>query len=141
VEDPARPEWTCASCGQSRPLALPDRAPGKPLQQCVACGNIQFYRQKNFPQWLGVSLLAVACTSFFVLQVLYLPELAWIVLLGSAGVDALVYLLVGDVLICYRCFARHYGWPRNRAYDPFELAIAEKYRQERLRRELAAKQQ
>jgi uncharacterized protein (DUF983 family) len=113
---------------------------GKPLAGCAACGNPQFYRQKNFPQWLGLSLLAVACAAFFILQGLYLPKPAWIILIGSALIDGLLYYaIVGDMQVCYRCGARHRGLPRHSSYEPFELAIAERYRQERLRREQAKK--
>src|SRR5205807_10264594 len=110
------------------------------LSQCIACGNAQVYRQKNFPQWLGLSLLTAACAAFFILQGLYLKDLAWTILLGSAAIDLVLYLIVGDVIICYRCHARHVGLAKQKSFDPFELAIAEKYRQERLRREMAAKQ-
>ncbi|HEV3143467.1 MAG TPA: hypothetical protein VGZ47_06225 [Gemmataceae bacterium] len=139
VENPTAANWNCSACGQSRPLSLPDRADDKRIERCVACANHQLYRQKNFPQWLGITILAAACASFFILQGLYLPKPAWIVLLGSALFDGIMYLLVGDVIVCYRCLAKHYGLPRSHNYDPFELAVAEKYRQERLRRELALK--
>ncbi len=111
----------------------------QPIQNCVACGCNQLYRQKNFPQWLGLSLLAIACSAFFILQGLYLPRPAWIILLGSAAFDLVLYLIVGDVVVCYRCHARHSGLPKQKSYDPFELPIAEKYRQERIRRELTRK--
>jgi hypothetical protein len=106
------------------------------LRCCALCGNGQLYRMKDFPQWLGMTVLTVACTSFFVLAVVfYQHTLAWAVLLGSAALDGLLYYgIVGDAVVCYRCGARHRGVP-SRAFDPFELAVAEKYRQERLRRE------
>jgi hypothetical protein len=144
-DDPQRVElmatqpWQCPNCSHQLPLTAPDLADGKPLTECLACGNKQLYRQKNFPQWLGLSILAIACSAFFILSGLYLRNLAWVILLGSAAFDGVLYLIVGDALVCYRCQARHSGLPRHKAYDPFELATAEKYRQERLRRELAAK--
>ena len=121
------------------PLAKPEPVGEKPAAACAACGNWQLYRQKNFPQWLGLSLLAAACGSFFVLQILYQPTIAWAVLIGSAAIDGLLYAFVGDAVVCYRCGARHTGLPKSKGYDPFDLATAEKYRQERLRRELAEK--
>jgi hypothetical protein len=130
-------EWHC-SCGREQHLMLPAAA-DEPIRHCVACGCEQLYRQKNFPQWLGLSLLAIACSAFFVLQGLYLPRPAWVILLGSAAFDMILYLFVGDVIVCYRCHARHYGLAKQKSYDPFELPIAEKYRQERIRRELAGK--
>ena len=139
LENPAAADWHCPTCSHTRPLTLPDTDSDQALNHCVACGNNQLYRQKNFPQWLGVSILAGACAAFFILQGLYMPRPAWVILLGSALFDGVLYLIVGDVIICYRCLARHYGLARSKSYDPFELAIAEKYRQERLRRELAMK--
>ena len=138
VVDPLPAQWQCP-CSASGPLCATDTANESKLSRCVACGNAQVYRQKNFPQWLGLSLLTVACAAFFILQGLYLKELAWAILLGSAAIDLVLYLIVGDVIICYRCHAHHVGLPRQKSYDPFELAIAEKYRQERLRREAAHK--
>lgn len=140
VELPLPPEWQC-HCGHARVLTLPNLAGDGKLKACVACGNAELYRQKNFPQWLGLSLLALACSAFFILSGLYLKELAWAILLGSAAFDLALYLIVGDVIICYRCQARHTGLPRQKSYDPFELATAEKYRQERLRREAAGSRQ
>ena len=54
---------------------------------------------------------------------------------GYAAIDAVLYRVVPDVLTCYRCEARladcPAGWARR--YRPFDLAIGERYRQERLR--------
>jgi len=119
---------------------MPDLSGGKPLSACVICGNSQLFRQKNFPQWLGLSLLTFACIAFFVLQLLYEPRWAWGILLGSALIDGLLYLLVGDAIVCYRCQAKHAGLPKHASYEPFELATAEKFRQEKIRREMAQKQ-
>jgi hypothetical protein len=122
-------------------LTVPDLSSDKRLDACAVCGNKQLFRQKNFPQWLGLSLLAFACAAFFILQLLYEPGRAWGILLGSALIDGLLYLLVGDVIVCYRCQAKHAGLAKQKSYEPFELAMAEKYRQERIRRELAGKKQ
>jgi hypothetical protein len=139
VELTASQPWQCRNCPQQLTLTVPDLSNGKPLSSCLVCGNGQLYRQKNFPQWLGLSLLAFACASFFVLQLLYEPRWAWGILLGSAALDGLLYYFVGDAIVCYRCHAKHAGLPRHPSYDPFELATGEKYRQEKIRRELAGK--
>lgn len=125
--------WRCVACGHTADLRGPE-ADGT-VSQCACCGNHELYRQKDFPQWLGLSLLAGACAAFFVLQVLYHQWIAWAVLLGSAAIDGLLYYgWVGDVVVCYRCGCQHRGVP-SRSFDPHELATAEKYRQERLRQE------
>jgi hypothetical protein len=57
------------------------------------------------------------------------------VLLGSAAFDGLLYLWVGDVVVCYRCGAQYHSFPPNSEHGPFELGIGERYRQEHIRRE------
>ena len=64
-----------------------------------------------------------------------LRPLLWMILIGSAVIDGLLYLWVGDVVVCYRCLAHHRGVPVTAENPPFELGIAERYRQERIRRE------
>jgi hypothetical protein len=129
------PPWHCPACGHTVERPAAPTADGK-LVCCALCGNGELYRQKDFPQWLGMSLLAGACVSFFILAVVfYQYTAAWAVLLGSAAVDGLLYYgVVGDVVMCYRCGCQHRGAP-SRGFDPFELAVGERYRQERLRRE------
>jgi hypothetical protein len=132
---PGPTAWQCTDCGYAADLPADALAPDGSLSRCAFCGNGQLYRMKDFPQWLGMSILTLACGSFFVLAVVFFQyNLAWSILLGSAAVDALIYLIVGDVVACYRCGARHRGVP-SRKFDPHELTIAEKYRQERIRKE------
>ena len=132
---PGPAAWRCRACGNAIDLPADALAPDGSLRHCALCGNEQLYRMKDFPQWLGMTILTAACVSFFVLAVVFFQyKLAWAILLGSAAVDGLIYLIVGDVVVCYRCAARHRGVPSH-AFDPHELAIAEKYRQERIRRE------
>ena len=131
VDQPGPAARACPACGHAETL---HESP------CVACGCEQLYRQKDFPQWLGLSLLAISCALFFVLHILYRPNLAWAVLLGSTAFDGLLYLYVGDVVVCYRCLAHYRGLP-ERYVKPFELAVNERYRQERIRRERLLAQQ
>lgn len=128
--------WSCSACGHAATLTDTRDAAGK-LAACGLCGCAHLYRQKDFPQGLGLSILTAACASFFVLQVLYHPWAAWAILLGSAAIDGLLYYgIVGDVVVCYRCGAQHRGVPAS-GFDPHELATAERYRQERIRLEQA----
>ena len=65
----------------------------------------------------------------------YMPVWALGSLLATAALDVLLYYLVPDVTICYRCLAQHRGpgtHPDGR-FAPFDLGIGERYRQERLR--------
>ncbi len=71
---------------------------------------------------------------------LYDPLLTWIILIGSAAFDGLLYLWVKDVIVCYRCHTEYRGVPASPEHRPFELTVHERYRQERLRREQMQKQ-
>jgi hypothetical protein len=108
---------------------------------CALCGNTELYKKKDFPHWLGMSILAVACVLFFTLQGLYHQWLAWAVLIASAVFDGALYLWVGDAVVCYRCGASYHGVVGSAAHHPFNLGIGERYRQERLRRAALRRQQ
>jgi hypothetical protein len=99
------------------------------------CGNRELYKKKDFPHWLGLSILFVACLAFLLGQLFYHPRLAWAVLIGSAAFDGLLYLWVKDALVCYRCGAHYHGFAVHPSYPPHDLGTAERFRQERLRRE------
>ncbi len=129
---PGPASWQCDACKHS--LALPSE-PAGPLTACAVCGNPELYKKKDFPHWLGLSILTVACVTFLALMGTYHQWLAWTILIGSAIFDGLLYLWVGDVVVCYRCGAHHRRYAANAAQQPFDLGIAERYRQERIRRE------
>jgi hypothetical protein len=86
----------------------------------------------------GVLGLAIVVAGFAVSTVFwayYMPIAATAVLLVSAALDLVLYYVVPDVTICYRCQSQFRGPganPRGR-FAPFDLAIGERYRQERLR--------
>ena len=133
AEQPADSEWRCPSCDHV--VALAPAPADKPLPGCTVCGNHELYRKKDFPHGLGMALLVLACLATVITYWLYHQWLTWGILIGSALFDGLLYLWVGDVVVCYRCGAHFRGYPANLAHGPHELTVAERYRQERLRRE------
>lgn len=130
---PGQTSWKCPGCDHL--LRLPEEPPSQPLSHCQICGNPEVYRKKDFPHWLGLSLLTAACLASVIPHWLYMPWLTWTILIGTAIFDGLLYLIVGDVVVCYRCQAQHRGLEVTDSYKPFDLGIGERYRQERLRRE------
>jgi hypothetical protein len=46
----------------------------------------------------------------------------------AVAVDALLYLVVGKMTVCYRCRAEFRDAPINPDHEGFDLAVAEKYR-------------
>lgn len=136
---PGPAEWQCSGCDQL--LRLPAALAGAELAACPLCGNAELYKKKDFPHWLGLTILTIACAAFFVAQNLYHPWIAWSVLIGSALLDGGLYLWVGDAIVCYRCGASFHGLEPSETHRPFELGVAERYRQERLRREQLEREQ
>jgi hypothetical protein len=108
---------------------------GTELTCCRACGNEELYVQKAFPNWLGMSVVVAAGIGFLLFHWLYWFYAAWTCLIGAAATDTLLYFLMGNVTVCYRCGAQHSGFPPNPSHRSFDLSIAEKYRQEKLRRQ------
>jgi hypothetical protein len=125
-------DWFCPFCDHALEIsARPQDGPGA----CAVCGNLELYKKKDFPQWLGLSVLAAACLGYAVLGLgFYKYGWAWGVLIGSALLDGLLYLWVGDAVVCYRCGAQHRRFPSESIQPPFDLGISERYRQERIRR-------
>lgn len=133
---PTAQPWPCPNCDTMltpTPGELVDSS--KPLPACQFCGEREMYLQKDFPHWLGVSILLGAVAASFVAYAYHQITLTWIILVGSALVDGLLYWVVGNVTVCYRCLAQHRGYQPNPDHQPFDLGVGEKYRQERLRRQ------
>jgi hypothetical protein len=82
-----------------------------------------------------VAILTAAILASVVTYYLRYIGATWAILIGSAVVDGVLYLLVGDVSVCYRCGAEYRGFPANPEHKPFELGVGERYHQEKRRRE------
>ena len=82
---------------------------------------------------LGLSCLASTLTYWW-----YQKWWTWGILIGSALFDGVLYVLVGDAVVCYRCDAHYRGLPPGSEHKPFELTIFERYRQEQMRRKQLA---
>jgi hypothetical protein len=95
------------------------------------------YIQKDFPQGLGLFIVGVGFAISTVFWYYEMPIPAYLVLVVSIVLDLVMYHLVGDVTICYRCLCQLRGDgsnPQGR-FRTFDLSIGERYRQERIRAE------
>jgi hypothetical protein len=128
--------WQCSDCAHLIHVERVDPA----LATCPLCGNQELYKKKDFPHWLGLTILTVACVASVFTYNWYEKWLTWAILIGSALIDGILYLCVGDAIVCYRCGAHYRGFSANATHKPYELTIGERYRQERIRREQLGKQ-
>ena len=62
-----------------------------------------------------------------------MPMTALGILMGFALVDLLLYALMPDVLVCYRCASRHRQTGDPEQHPKFNLEVMERYRQEAIR--------
>jgi cytochrome c553 len=101
------------------------------------CGCDDLWRQKDFPQRVGLAMVALGAILSTIAWAYHMPATALGVLLGFALVDLVLFTVMKDVLVCYRCHAR-YGDVTFRDDQPrFNLETAERYRQEAARLEEA----
>ncbi|WP_437203511.1 hypothetical protein [Planctomicrobium sp. SH664] len=121
----------CGDCEWKRPLsdeALQSTVPS----ECLRCGNPDLWRQKNFPQWLGLTFVAVGAVTSSIAWGYHRPILALAILMGFALLDMILYMVMPDVLVCYRCRTKHHQTEMGE-HAGFNHELAERYRQEQIR--------
>jgi hypothetical protein len=118
----------CGQCGAETPLRpSPALREHHKVDHCVVCGCPSVYVQKDFNRTFGVALFvitaAVSCWLYFYHKVWE----AFAVLLGAAALDFVLYRLLPDVIICYRCHSQYRRFAPDSGYAKFDLGLAEKY--------------
>jgi hypothetical protein len=127
---------TCDGCHWSRPYRDDDLGQTAP-HRCLVCGCGDLWRQKDFPQRLGVAMVVLGAVLSTIAFALYMPLTALGVLLGFALVDLALFTFMKDVLVCYRCHARYRDASLKDDHPRFNLETAERYRQETARMDAA----
>jgi hypothetical protein len=125
---------SCRSCHQVKELHR-EAFDAEGLRACPWCATEDLYIQKDFPQALGLLIVVVGFAISTVFWYYEMPIATFTVLILSALIDWVLYDRVPDVTICYRCLSQYRGLGRNPhgRFQPFDLAVGERYRQERLR--------
>lgn len=133
----------CSECEWQREIPSADIvADHDRPQRCLSCGNPDLWRQKDFPQGLGLLLVVTGATLATIAWAAYEPLYAFGILLVFAALDMLLFVFMQDVLVCYRCRSRHRKADLGEDYPRFDLELAERYRQEEIRvKELEQSQQ
>jgi hypothetical protein len=111
----------CPACGHELVL-LAASAPetGAVPRPCPVCGSDEHYAQRDFNRKLGLAIAAVG--------LLLGPFTAWISTVVAIALDALLYLLVPLVAVCYACNAQTRGFEKRLAPPAFEIAIHDAYK-------------
>lgn len=61
--------------------------------------------------------------------------LSFAILFGTALIDVILYIVMGNLLECYRCHAQYRGLGDMAAHGSFNLEVHERFRQEAARLE------
>ncbi len=85
--------------------------------QCLACDGDALYRTKIFPRKIGLGVIALAGVLMFWFD-------SPLPIVGAAVLDGLLFLVLPDVAVCYRCHSHHRGAPSAKALDTYDLELA-----------------
>lgn len=122
----------CSHCEWAHPVSPTDWNEETP-SRCLACGCHDLWRQKDFPQWLGLLMVGSGALSSTIAWAYMMPKTTLGILMGFALVDLVLYAMMPDVLVCYRCRARHRNTGDPEQHPKFNLEVMERYRQESMR--------
>lgn len=123
----------CTACGWTRPVGESE-LDGETPRSCLVCGCGDLWRQKDFNPRLGVVIVGLTMLIYLILAgVFMMPVIAMVVLMVVGLADWLLYAVLPDRLVCYRCHAQYRRIPDLKPSPVFDLELNEKYRQEAIR--------
>lgn len=129
---------TCSACGQA--IELPAGAIDEGgIHRCLVCPSTDLFVRKDFPQRLGVTIVTFGLLASCVAWAYSRLILTFAILFASGFVDLLLYVIVPNALMCYRCGAIYRGAPNQEQHTGFDLETHERYRQQKIRLAAAEK--
>jgi hypothetical protein len=122
-----RGEATCGldgqgrcACGAQPVLAVSASVENEAMVDvCPACGGLQLYVQRDFNQKAGLAVVVIGA--------LFAPWTHYVSLVIAAIIDAVLYAMLAEITVCYRCHAHFRGFRRNPKHEGFDLHTAEQY--------------
>jgi hypothetical protein len=113
------------------------------VRRCVVCPSEELFVRKDFPQRLGVGIVVVGIVLSTIAWYYRQVYLTFGIFFATAAIDFVLWLVMGNVLQCYRCQAQYRGVPGLDQHGGFDLETHEKHRQQlaRLAEAEAAKQE
>ena len=123
VDLDAGEEGHCRQCGAAVSLPAAERLDG-----CLVCDGAELYRHRDFNLKLGIVLIAAGAG-------LSLWLTSFIPLAAAALIDGILYFVIPDVAICYRCKAHYRDLDNIEDFPAFDLERFEHYRWTKAREE------
>lgn len=124
--------FACPHCRE--PIAVPTSLSAKGyLDQCLVCGCRELFVRKDFSQRLGIAIVVIGFLASSITWGFHMIWATYAILFGTALVDVILYMTVGNLLQCYRCLAKYRGLPGLDRHEAFRLETHERFRQQAAR--------
>lgn len=130
--DAASRELACPNCAAAWPVPE-GSATGDKLWRCVICPSTELFIRKDFSQRLGMVIVIFGFVVSSIFWYYRMPIWTYGVLFATALIDVVLYVVVGNVLHCYRCQSQYRGVPGLENHEAFNLETHEKHRQQLIR--------
>lgn len=123
--------FDCPHCSQQ--FSVPGGAIERGgVRRCLVCPSTDLFIRKDFPQRTGVGIVVIGIVASTAMWAVHRPLLAYAVLFATAFIDLVLYLIMPDALMCYRCGAIYRGSDLSE-HGSFNLETHERYRQQAAR--------
>ena len=122
----------CRHC-QAVTKLQPNSIVGDDVTRCVICPCEELFVRKDFPQRLGLMIIAVQMITSSITWYFHMIYWTFAILGISALLDFVLYMCIGNVLQCYRCQSQYRGIAGLADRDAFSLETHERYRQQQAR--------
>jgi hypothetical protein len=124
--------FACARCGE-QVIVPPGAVDDGGLRRCLVCPSTDLFVRKDFPQRLGVGIVTLGIAASCVAWGYHELILTFVILFATALIDVVLYLVVPNALMCYRCGALYRGAPGLETHCSFNLETHERHRQQKAR--------
>ena len=126
-------QLTCPHC-QTTLKTSSGALQGGELVACLVCPCDDLFLRKDFPQRLGVAIVTVGLGLSCVTWMFHMLIGTFAILFLTALIDLVLFMLMGDVVECYRCHAQYRGTENTESLEGFDLEIHERHRQTEARK-------
>ena len=123
---------TCQLCG-IRINSPADAVGAEGVERCVVCPSTELFVRKDFSQRLGVGIIVLGFVASSIALAWHHSVLSLAILIGTALLDAVLFLITGNVLSCYRCHSEYRDVPGVDRHPAFSLQVHERHRQQAAR--------
>jgi hypothetical protein len=136
---PQSTDFSCPTCSQSLQLTKGALVDGV-VEKCAVCPSTELFVRKDFPQRVGVAIVTLGFAASCIAWYYHMLITTFAILFATALIDVALYVLVGDLLECYRCHAQYRGSGNLADHAAFDLEVHERHRQMQARLKSAVEQ-